>query len=379
MKLLFLIDSLGSGGSERQMVTIACAMKARGHAVTFLVYQTKNFYKDQLAQAGIGVHIIESANKFRRFLKLRDFIWSHGQDLVLSYLAGPSFWAEMASLSLFRRRKWGLIASERGLARLNIISCVDIMRHAHRLADHVFSNSYANWEQILSDAPWLKNNVSVIYNLVDEIRFAKLDVPEQRFRNHIVIPSRVAPVKNTLAVISAVARIKGILKDKNAKIRWVGDMVETVDDVYVQRCLNQVEENDINEIFEFCPTTRHIEDEYRKCGAVGLFSISEGLPNAVCEAMCCGRPIIATRVSDVPRLVTDGWNGFTCEAFSVDSIAEAIIAFLDTSDEQRKSMGQHSYQRAKELLAYPVVLGKIELLFDKIVCARNTADRPCDV
>jgi glycosyltransferase involved in cell wall biosynthesis len=376
MKLLFFTENLGSGGSERQMVTIACAMKARGHEVSFLIYQNKIFYTHQLAKAGICVHVIESANKTFRFLKIRKFIWNHGQDLVLSYLAGPSFWAELSSLSLFQKRKWGLIASERGFGRLIVFLGIDIVRLAHYMADWIFSNSYANFEQILSNAPWLKDKVSVIYNLIDGNKFRKLDLPQSSFKNHIVIPARIAPVKNTLAVILAVARIKNKLIEKNAKIRWVGDMMETVDDSYVKTCQNQVEVDGVNEVFEFCQATIHIEDEYKKCGAVGLFSISEGLPNAVCEALCCGRPIVATRVSDVPRLVTDGWNGFTCEAFSIESIAEALSSFLDTSDEQRTIMSEHSYQRANELLAYPVVLGQLESLMETIVRVRGASSRP---
>ncbi len=372
MNLLFFIDNLGSGGSQRQMVTLACALKARGYSVTFLIYQNKNFYEGQLAQAGVRVHVIDSSNKSVRFLRIRHFLWSHGQDLVLSYLAGPSFWAELSSLSLFRRRKWGLIASERGLERLTLISCVDVVRHAHRLADYVFSNSYANCEQILLDAPWLKGNVSVIYNLIDEAKFSRVEAPSPPYRNHIVIPARVAEVKNTLSVISAVARIKDKLRDLRGMIRWVGDRVETGDDAYVQRCQSQVDEEGIRDVFEFCPATKHIEDEYKKCGAVGLFSINEGLPNSVCEAMCCGRPIVATRVSDVPRLVTDGWNGFTCEASSVDSIARALVAFLDTPDEQRAVMAQHSYQRAAEMLSFPAVLNETEALFERVVRSRRT-------
>jgi glycosyltransferase involved in cell wall biosynthesis len=354
------------------MVTLACALKASGNAVTFLIYQNKNFYEGQLAQSGVSVQVIDGNNKIVRFLKIRHLLWSHGQDLVLSYLAGPSFWAELASLSLFRRRKWGLVASERGLERLILFSRIDVIRHMHRLADHIFSNSYANCEQILSDAPWLKGNVSVIYNLIDELKFSRVEAPQPPYRNHIVIPARVAAVKNVLAVISAVDRIKDKLRATLGKVRWVGDRVETGDDAYVQQCQRRVEEEGISDVFEFCPATKHIEDEYKKCGAVGLFSIYEGLPNAICEAMCCGRPIVATRVSDVPRLVTDGWNGFTCEASSIDSIVDALAGFLDTPDEQRAVMAQHSYERAAEMLAFPAVLGEMEELFEKVVCTRRT-------
>lgn len=353
------------------MVTLALALMARGHTVTFLIYQKKIFYEEELEKAGIRVLLIDSTNKFSRFLKVRGIFWSHGQDLVLSYSVGPSFWAELSTLTLFRRRTWGLVASERGLERVMLIPRVDVLRRVHSLADHIFSNSYANCEQILSDAPWLKEKMSVIYNLIDASKFSRVKVPEPPYRNHIVIPARVAAVKNVVSVISAVAHIKEKLREAQGMIRWVGDSVETGDDAYVQRCQSLVEEEGLGDIFEFCPVTKHIEDEYKKCGAVGLFSIYEGLPNAVCEAMCCGKPIIATRVSDVPRLVTDNWNGFTCEASSVASIANALSVFLDTPDEIRASMAQHSYERAMEMFEFSGILDKMEALFEKVVRERR--------
>ena len=38
MKILCVIDSLGSGGAQRQLVGLAIGFKERGHEVSFLVY-----------------------------------------------------------------------------------------------------------------------------------------------------------------------------------------------------------------------------------------------------------------------------------------------------------------------------------------------------
>jgi len=38
MIILCVIDTLGSGGAQRQLVNIAIGFKERGHTVSFLVY-----------------------------------------------------------------------------------------------------------------------------------------------------------------------------------------------------------------------------------------------------------------------------------------------------------------------------------------------------
>lgn len=40
MKILCVIDCLGSGGAQRQLVNLATAFKEKGHEVSFLVYHS---------------------------------------------------------------------------------------------------------------------------------------------------------------------------------------------------------------------------------------------------------------------------------------------------------------------------------------------------
>lgn len=60
-----------------------------------------------------------------------------------------------------------------------------------------------------------------------------------------------------------------------------------------------------------------------------LSSTSEGLPNAVMEAMAAGVPIVATRVGGVPELVTDGVTGLLVPPQNEESMARALAELLD--------------------------------------------------
>lgn len=63
----------------------------------------------------------------------------------------------------------------------------------------------------------------------------------------------------------------------------------------------------------------------------------EGLPNAVLEAMAMARPIVATRVSDVPMIVADA--GFLANPADAVSLASAIRKMQDQSVEERLRLG----------------------------------------
>ncbi len=60
-----------------------------------------------------------------------------------------------------------------------------------------------------------------------------------------------------------------------------------------------------------------------------LTSFYEGMPNVILEAMAAARPVVATRVGGVPELVEDGVTGYLIEPGDVDGFASAVRRLLD--------------------------------------------------
>ena len=60
-----------------------------------------------------------------------------------------------------------------------------------------------------------------------------------------------------------------------------------------------------------------------------LPSLSEGLPTVVCEAMACGRPVVATAVDGTPEIVRDGETGFLVPPRDAPRLADALARVLD--------------------------------------------------
>jgi len=58
-------------------------------------------------------------------------------------------------------------------------------------------------------------------------------------------------------------------------------------------------------------------------------TLYEGLPLVVLEAMACGKPIVASNVSEVPQVVKDGENGFLVPPSNSKAIADAVLKIYD--------------------------------------------------
>ena len=85
------------------------------------------------------------------------------------------------------------------------------------------------------------------------------------------------------------------------------------------------------------------------CDVMCLPSLFEGFSNSLSESICCGKPVLASNISDNPIIVRDGVNGFLFNPTDVDDMANSIKKMLDLSDDERIEMGNRSRSHALSL------------------------------
>src|SRR5690606_24309284 len=146
MNILCVIDSLGSGGAQRQLVNLALAFQERGHKVDFLVYHCDPFYYQVLSEYRIKIIEVLEDNYIKRILKMRHIIRKGNYDSVLSFLEAASFICTVAG---FPYRNWTLTVGERS-ANPNILKSfkLKLYRWFHIFTSAVVANSYENIKMI---------------------------------------------------------------------------------------------------------------------------------------------------------------------------------------------------------------------------------------
>ena len=172
---------------------------------------------------------------------------------------------------------------------------------------------------------------AVLYNGIDLDRFAPGD-PHDARRALDVDPSgpivlfvgRLVPGKGLDVLVDAFARLATLRPD--ARLVLVGDGPLRAD--VTRRAFGAGVSRHLT-ITGAVPHER-VADWMRAADLVALPSEAEGFPNVVREALACGRPVVATAVGDLPRIVTSQ-TGRLVPVGDVAALAAALTAVLETT------------------------------------------------
>lgn len=136
-KVIFIIESLGSGGAERQICGLVSMFTKAGYPCKLITYVKNQFYEPYLRQHGVDYKFVpELWDKKTRVFKAAKYVRQYKPDVVISFL--PSVNKTMCLAKLFFKAK--LVVSER-----NNNTCITrsdkILFNLYRMADAIVPNS----------------------------------------------------------------------------------------------------------------------------------------------------------------------------------------------------------------------------------------------
>ena len=356
-RILCFIDSLGSGGAQRQMTELAKLLHQAGHSVkvVFWVYYDNDYFlEDELAQNSVDFAYTPSLRKTStRLFETRKVIKGYAPDVIISYYSGIS--KLLCVDHLLHWKAYKLIVSERTITRQITISS-KVKHLLYRFADVIVPNSTTEANFITTHFSFLGNKVVTINNFVDEEKFYPGDKTEADYETtNAIFVGRYNEAKNIPNFLRAIAKVAQIGREFHVDF-FGRDIAE--------HCNALVEELGITEYVRFCLQSRTIEKEYRNHNLMIIPSLWEGFPNVLCEAMCCGLPALGSRVSDIPYIMKDGENGFIFNPKDVDDMADKIVKYLDLDAEEKWRMGKCSESLSSERFLKNIFLNKYTQLIN---------------
>lgn len=175
-----------------------------------------------------------------------------------------------------------------------------------------------------------ENNIKNIYvpNFSRDILATekKTDFKKKLFDNNkkiILYNAALETRKNQLNVLECIAASKEL---KEYNWLFIGATPELP---YLDKCVNLVKENNLDNIVKFLKSTTNqalLDQVYQSVDLLLLLSIAEGLPLVLLEAMSAKLPWVATPVGGIKGVLGDTKTGIVLEQINFDSktIADAI-------------------------------------------------------
>jgi glycosyltransferase involved in cell wall biosynthesis len=325
-KLLLIIDKIGSGGAQTQMVLLARGLQKAGANVTLLTYHPSEYLRhlDSLR----GIRLVELRKLSPQGLNLPFAVAAElrreGYDGALAFLPGPSAYLQIAAtLASFQRP---VVTGERNVFPRGRPSRRDrVMRLFQNRANWIVTNSEEQSEALCRHFPNVSRKVRVIRNAVDLELFRP--VGELPPTPTVLGIGRVVPEKNILGLIDAF----GQLRRRGApglKFHWVG---RVHDKDYFRECSHRLNVLELSDSWSWWPEQTDLRPFYGLATVLALPSFIEGMPNVAAEALASGVPIVVSRAGEGEWLTDKGNTGVTCDPAQSRSIADGIEFLLNES------------------------------------------------
>lgn len=342
----FFITSLSSGGAEHQLVQLAEYLLDKGYEVDVVTFaDMSDHYKT--SEKVSRVRIAEGKNKLIKLLAIYWYFLNVRTDVIISF-------GQRASLfclgPLFFKRKIKVICGERNLTVGEPSNNERLLwGWLYKRASWIVPNSYSQGKYIVSRYKNLESKIKTIINYTDINKYLFSEYPGHS-PLQVSLFCRYNKQKNYENFAKAV---KLFYEKHGGKMHfdWYGD-THIKDKTYNPDYLKFVEllkQFDIEDVVTLHGKTDQVARIMNESDAICLPSIFEGFSNTLSEAICCGKIVLASDVSDNSVMVHDGENGFLFNPYDIEDMVNAFEKLIYTSIDDKIKMQRKSRDIAQKL------------------------------
>lgn len=348
-KLTLLLPTLGGGGAERIMVTLANELAGRGFDVDLVVFTAEGPFRSHV---GDGVRLVDlgtgrarnSLGALIRYLRRRRPVGLLASQTHTNALAVAARALSGVRTRIVLREENTLSVSTGDNAGLIRRLLPTVLRWAYRRADRVIAVSEGAARDLRASLGLADDEIEVIANPVAARAIAAQAAeplvhawfaPDQP--PVILGVGRLRPAKDFPNLFRAFQRVR---ERVDARLLILGEGEERA---ALQRLAVELGIDDALQMPGFVP------NPFQYMANAQVFVLSsrwEGLPGALIEAMACGCPVVSTDCPSGPREILEGGRyGPLVPIGDPEALADAIVKVLEdppSSDALKASVERYS-------------------------------------
>lgn len=338
--IALFLPTLGGGGAERVMVTLANGLAARGHRIDLVLASARGPYLQDVS-AAVRVVDFQVGRVFQALFPLARYLRRERPRALLAAMTHANVIALLArtlsrvstrvvltehnTISVYARRR-------SGMAERLMYALVPLL---YPRADAICAVSRAAADDLAAFVRLPSARVETIYNPFDLERIhslaaAPLEHPWFKAGQPPVVVSigRLTEQKDFPTLIRAFA---SLVRERQARLLILGEGPRRGD--LERLCV------DCGLTEEGVSLPGFVDNPFAYLSRAALFVLSsrwEGFGNVLAEAMACGTPVISTDCPCGPREILEGGRwGRLVTIGDEDGLTRAMASVLDTPANQR--------------------------------------------
>lgn len=355
MKVTYLINALGEGGTERSLADLLPGLRNAGVEASILTLRSRGSegVEPLLREQGFDISVVGGGGRLATLRSIRRHLRNSGCQVLHTMLFEANLYGRLAAIGTPASTLVSLVNttySEERLSdpRLNrrkvrAVQAFDVLL-ARTVTDHFHAVSAAVRDDALAGLRLHRSQVTVIER---GRRAETLPVATLERRSVVRAELGIAEDAHVLVAVGRQEYQKGYryLVEAMAQLDGRSDIVV----IAAGREGNESAELSrlVTELPAGCPEVRFIGHRgdvpaVLAAGDVFVFpSLFEGMPGAVIEAMAVGLPIVASDIAPVRDVVEPDLNAVLVPPRNPGGLASAVAELLDAGG-RRHAMGLQS-------------------------------------
>lgn len=364
IKILYVINSLGSGGAERHLLLLAGEMVRRGYSVCVAVLRNapsggaKNL-EDEFRQAGSEVVYLKKYGLWDigRWLSLIKLVGRLRPEIIHSHLPRADLSAAVVK-RVHPKIAW--ISTVHDSYKKGTYSgywIFPIIGWNWRKADRFVAVSHTVKDWIVQTLRIEPEKITVVYHGID-VSMQRFEEKADNREPRVGCLARFEQRKGLQVLVQAMPKI--CEKFPQAKLLLAGSDPKGYSNEIKEIVEKLGLENNV-EVMGFCSTP------FEFLNSLDVFasaSFTEGFGIVLLEAMSMKCPIVASDIYPLNYIVQNGVTGILAESGNCTVFADAIVELLE-NPQKRRAMGEAGYKRCMEEFSLSVSLGKLNSLYEQ--------------
>jgi len=360
MNIAIIIDSLGSGGAERQAILCVSELRKLGHSADLIYYHPTVEYAEVLEDLKLKPIYVQADPFFQRCSKLHSLFKERNYDVVHGFKMAAEFYTAVAG-------KWAGISNRFGSFRV-LYNLGYKYRIYHYCIDKLLCGWIVNSKAIADSMSRCtginRDRISVLYNglWLDNFRSSltsaqaknKLGLNESTIT--VTMVARLNPQKNYRMLIDAAA----IVTRQESRVKFLIVGKGTLD----KEIRDYSAKLGLSDKVVFLGRRGDIADILAATDISVLTSDYEGLPNTIIEAMAAGKSIVCTDYQGYEEIMTHEENAMISPCGNADKFAENILRLI-RDEPLRRRISHNALQYAQKQFLPEIMAKNLEEIYRK--------------